>query len=270
MTDVTVTVTPRPEGPILAQVEEGVLTVVLNRPERKNALDPACWDLLFDVLREAEADPDVRVVVITGAGGAFCAGADISSAPKGHPVSRVTRITRTAAAVFHLSKPTIARVDGAAVGAGFNLALCCDFVIASDRARFAEIFVRRGLSVDFGGSWLLPHMLGLQRAKQLAMLGDFVSAEEARELGLVATVVPETGLDDAVDELAGRLAAGPPIAQALNKLLVIAGSTSSFEAALAAEVQAQAVNYATADAAAARVAFAEKTEAVFTGEWRLS
>jgi enoyl-CoA hydratase/carnithine racemase len=262
-------VTHRDSGPILASVETGVLTVVLNRPERKNALDPECWDLLFDILREAETDPEVRVLVVTGAGGAFCAGADISSAPTGHPVSRVTRISHTSSALFNFPKPTIARIDGAAVGAGFNLALCCDFVVASDRARFAEIFVRRGLSVDFGGSWLLPHMLGLQRAKQLAMLGDFVSAEDAASLGLVTKVVPEPELDEAVRELSGRLVAGPPIAQSLNKQLVVAGSTSNFESALAAEVQAQAVNYATADATAAREAFAAKTDAVFTGEWRL-
>lgn len=263
-------VTPRGSGPILADVREGVLAVVLNRPDRKNALDPQAWDELFDVLREAEVDPDVRVVVITGAGDAFCAGADISAAPQGHPVTRVTRIAQTANALFNLPKPTIAKVDGAAVGAGFNLALCCDFVVASDRSRFSEIFVRRGLSVDFGGSWLLPHMLGLQRAKQLVMLGDFVTAQEAAALGLVMSVVPAEGLSSAVSELAGRLVQGPPIAQTLNKQLVIEGSMSSFTSALAAEVKAQAVNYATADAGAARAAFSDKSTPVFTGEWRLS
>jgi 2-(1,2-epoxy-1,2-dihydrophenyl)acetyl-CoA isomerase len=185
----------------------------------------------------------------------------------GHPVTRVSRIARTAAALFGFPKPVIARVDGAAVGAGWNLALCCDFVVASDRSRFSEIFVRRGLSVDFGGSWLLPHLVGLQQAKRLALLGDFVSAAEARELGLVTTVCPAERLDGAVADLAGRLADGPPIAQALNKALLNEGTLSTFEAALAAEVRAQAVNYATADARSAREAFAQKTTPSFSGEW---
>ncbi|ANS80064.1 Enoyl-CoA hydratase [Serinicoccus hydrothermalis] len=255
------------EGSVLASEAGRVLTITLNRPERKNAMDPASWDLLFDILRTAEVDPSVRVVVITGAGDAFCAGADISSAPVGHPVTRVSRIARTAAALFGFPKPVIARVDGAAVGAGWNLALCCDFVVASDRSRFSEIFVRRGLSVDFGGSWLLPQLVGLQQAKRLALLGDFVSAAEARELGLVTTVCPAERLDGAVADLAGRLADGPPIAQALNKALLNEGTLSTFEAALAAEVRAQAVNYATADARSAREAFAQKTTPSFSGEW---
>lgn len=257
------------EGPILAQVRNRVLTVTLNRPERKNALNSQCWDEIFDVLRTAEVDPDIRAVVLTGAGDAFCAGADISTPPVGHPITRVTRIAHTADYLFQYPKPVIAKVDGAAVGAGFNLALLADFVVATPRSKFSEIFVQRGLSVDFGGSWLLPHLLGLQRAKQLAMLGDMLSAHEAEAWGLVTWLQEAEDIDAFVDELAGRLARGAPIAQALNKTLVTEGSTSSFQQALAAEVRAQAVNYGTGDAAAAREAFGDKRIPSFTGEWTL-
>lgn len=255
------------DGPVLAHLDESVLTITLNRPERKNALDPHSWDQIFDVLRTAETDPAVRVLVITGAGDAFCAGADISAKPAGHPITRVTRIARTAELLFHFPKPVIARVDGAAVGAGFNLALCADFVVATPRSKFSEIFVRRGLSVDFGGSWILPHLLGLQRAKQLVMLGEMLTAQEAHDWGLVTWLREENQIDDFVADLAARLAAGPPIAQTLNKFLVTEGMTSSFQSALASEVRAQAVNYGTGDAAAAREAFASRTTPSFTGEW---
>lgn len=257
------------DGPILAQARDRVLTVTLNRPERKNALTSQCWDEIFDVLRTAEVDPGVRAVVITGAGDAFCAGADISAAPVGHPVTRVTRIAHTADYLFQYPKPVIAKVDGAAVGAGFNLALLADFVVATPRSKFSEIFVKRGLSIDFGGSWLLPQLIGLQRAKQLAMLGDMLSAHQAQAWGLVTWVREAEEIDAFVDDLAGRLAQGAPIAQALNKTLVTEGATSSFQQALAAEVRAQAVNYGTGDAAAARDAFAAKRLPDFTGEWKL-
>ncbi|MEW1973841.1 enoyl-CoA hydratase-related protein [Microbacterium profundi] len=255
---------------MLAALADGVLSITLNRPERKNAMNQAAWDRLFDILRAAEVDADVHAVVLTGAGGAFCAGADISSAPVGHPITRVTRIAHTAEFLFHFPKPVIAKVSGAAVGAGWNLALCCDFVVASSDARFAEIFVKRGLSVDFGGSWLLPHYAGLLQAKRLAMLGEFVQPEEAERLGLVTWVKQPDEIDGFVAGLAERLAKGPAIAQSLNKTLVTEGALTSFSGALASEVRAQAVNYATEDAGLARRAFAAKTTPVFTGEWAVS
>lgn len=257
------------EGSVLASLDQGVLTVVLNRPEVKNAMDVPSWERLFDILRLAESDDSVRVLVLTGAGGAFCSGADISSEAQGHPLTRVTHISRTASALHSFTKPVIARVDGVAVGAGWNLALCCDFVAASSDARFAQIFVHRGLSVDFGGSWLLPHIAGIQQAKRLAMLGEFVSAEEALRCGLVTWVKHPDELGGFIDLIASQLAAGPPIALAQNKALINEGALSSFEMALASETRAQGINYATADAAAARQAFVDKTKPQFSGEWRL-
>lgn len=255
------------KGPVLASCADRVLRITLNRPGRKNAMTVEAWESMFDVLRLAECDPDVRVLVVTGAGGDFCGGADISSPPVGHPLSRVQHIAMTPLLLHEFPKPVVAQVEGVAVGAGMNIALACDLVVASTTARFAQLFVKRGLSVDSGGSWLLPRMVGLQQAKRLAMLGDFVSADEALELGVATWVKPPEELGSFVDDLAAQLAAGPPIALALNKSLIDQGSTVSFPDALSNETRAQAVNYATTDAAAAREAFAARSEPRFTGQW---
>lgn len=252
---------------ILTRIEDGILTITLNRPQVRNALPAQGWAQLFDILRSAAYDDDVRALVITSAGGAFCSGADISTAQSGHPLTRVRNISRTAEALLTLPKPVVAQVRGAAVGAGMNLALCCDFVVATPDARFSEIFARRGLSLDFGGSWLLPRLVGLQQAKRLAFLGEIILADEAHDLGLVTWLVEDEELDAFVRDLAVRLSAMPPVALAQNKELLQAGLLSSFRDALDNEARAQAINYGTADAATARRAFLEKSEATFTGEW---
>ncbi len=255
------------EGPVLAECSEGILRMTLNQPGRKNAMNLQAWEAMFDILRLAEFDPDVRVLVITGAGGDFCGGADISSAPVGHPLSRVQHIGKTPLLLHEFPKPVVAQVEGVAVGAGWNIALSCDLVVASTTARFSQIFVKRGLSVDWGGSWLLPRLVGLQQAKRLAMLGEMLSAEEAAELGLVTWLKTPEEIGPFVDDLAARLAAGPPIALAQNKSLIDQGIMLSYADALANETRAQAVNYATSDAAVARQAFADKQEPRFAGEW---
>jgi enoyl-CoA hydratase/carnithine racemase len=255
------------EGPVLAACTDGVLRMTLNQPGRKNAMTVEAWEAMFDILRLAEFDPDVRVLVITGAGGDFCGGADISAAPVGHPLSRVQHIAKTPLLLHEFPKPVVAQVEGVAVGAGMNIALACDLVVASTTARFAQIFVKRGLSVDWGGSWLLPRIVGLQQAKRLAMLGDFVLADEAEQLGLATWVKTPEEIGPFVDDLAARLAAGPPIALSQNKSLIDQGIMLSFPDALSNETRAQAVNYATSDAAAAREAFATRSEPRFTGEW---
>lgn len=213
---------------------------------------------------------DVRAVVITGAGGAFSAGADLSDGSRAaaHPLDRMRGVNRVATALYELSKPTVAKVPGVAVGAGWNLALCCDLVVASTDARFSQIFARRGLSLDFGGSWLLPRLVGLQQAKRLALLGDFLDAEQAREMGLVTWVTEPDELDAVTDDVVARLAAGPPVALAQSKQLLNASIDTTFTQALQAEARTQAINFATEDTAAALVAFAEKTDPVFTGRWK--
>lgn len=244
-----------------------VLTLTLNRPQRKNAIDGPTWGSLFDELRAADQDEGVRAVVLTGAGGDFCAGADLSAGRDGHPLARMHRINDVALALHELSKPVIAKVRGVAVGAGWNLALGCDLVVSSPDARFSQIFAKRGLSLDFGGSWLLPRVVGLQQAKRLALLGEIIGAEEARELGLVTWVKDDGELDGFVDDLADRLAAGASVAISQSKAMLNAAGQQSFREALESEARAQSINFATADAPAAFRAFQNKTEPEFTGEW---
>lgn len=255
---------------ILLDIDGPIATITLNRPHRKNAQTAEGWALLFDHLRTISYDDSVRAVVLTGAGGAFCAGADVSGVPGGHPLTRVRNISRTPEALYSLNKPVIAKVEGAAVGAGWNMALCCDFVVASSTAKFSQIFAKRGLNIDFGGAWLLPRLAGLQQAKRLAYLTDFVSPEEAKELGLVTWVKEPEEIDGFVADLASRLAAMPPIAIAQTKDLLHNGVVQSFRDVLDNEARAQAINYATEDAPAAFKAFADKTEVEFTGKWAIT
>jgi 2-(1,2-epoxy-1,2-dihydrophenyl)acetyl-CoA isomerase len=252
---------------ILIDRADGIVTVTLNRPEKRNAADNRTWRELLDVFSEVAGNADDRVMVITGAGGAFCSGADLTSVTEGGEsgVARMRRIHRTAAALHHLPKPTIAKVGGVAAGAGLNMALGCDLVVASDEARFSEIFARRGLSIDFGGSWLLPRLVGLHRAKELALLADVISAEEAKEIGIVNRVVPAAELDGAVDDWARRLAAGPPIALSMTKTLLNNALSVSLAEALEDEARCQAVNFGTQDMAEAMRAFLEKRDPVFRG-----
>jgi enoyl-CoA hydratase/carnithine racemase len=248
----------------------GVRTLTLNRPHRKNAIDAQLWEELADALRGAARDPDLRALVITGAGGAFCSGADISTSEDIHPRHKLRRLTDVALALHELTVPTIAKVAGVAVGAGWNLALGCDFVVATPESRFCQIFSIRGLSVDLGGSWLLPKLVGLQQAKRLVMLAEMIDAVEAQSLGLVTWVKPADEIDEFAAELAGRLAAGPPAALAQSKGLLNDGASATLREALANEARAQPVNFATADSTEAYAAFAEKREPAFTGRWALS
>lgn len=255
------------EEVLLARHEGGVLTLTLNRPQRRNALDAASWEALHAQLSAARDDPEVRVVVVTGAGGAFCAGADLSGPREGHPLDRMRFVNEVALLLHELPMPTVARVDGVAVGAGWNLALGCDLVVATPTSRFSQIFAKRGLSLDFGGSWLLPRLVGMQQAKRLALLADMIDADEALRLGLVTWVVAPEELDGFVDDLTGRLAAVAPVAARQSKALLHENADRPLRDALASEARTQAVNFATADAPEAFRAFTEKREPTFTGRW---
>lgn len=255
--------------PVVVRRRDAVVTVTLNRPHRKNALDVAAWAGLEDALCSARDDESVRVLVITGAGGDFCAGADLADDSDGHhPLHRMRRIGDIAELLHDMPKPVVAKVDGVAAGAGWNLALGCDLVVASSSARFSQIFSRRGLSPDFGGCWLLPRIVGLQQAKRLALLADFVDAAEALSLGLVTWVKEHPEIDSFVDEVTARLAAGPPVALAQAKELLNAGAAQTFRETLDDESRAQLVNFAT-DGPAAREAFLARTEPRFEGRWQL-
>ena len=253
---------------LLVKDEGGIRTLVISNPGKKNALAADTYTQLRDVLQQTGHDESVRVVVLTGEGEDFCSGADVSAAREGHPLRRMRGIAEPVNALHDLPQPVVARVDGVAVGAGLGLALACDFVVATTRARFSAIFARRGLSLDAGTSWTLPHAVGLLQAKRLAMLADIIGAEEALALGLVTYVVDPADLDARVADLCERLAAGPPAALAQTKAMLNAAAQGSFKDAVDRETSAQAINFAT-DAPEAFAAFRERREARFTGEFRV-
>ncbi|MBS1846728.1 MAG: enoyl-CoA hydratase/isomerase family protein [Actinobacteria bacterium] len=246
-----------------------VATVTLDNPAHKNAITDPMWGELEVAFRSIARDASIRVVVVTGSGSEFCSGADLTPSRTGvgsvHATRRMEQINQAALALHELPQPSIARVDGVAAGAGANLALGCDLVVASDRSRFTEIFTKRGLSVDFGGSWLLPRLVGVHKAMELCLLADIVDAAEAERIGLVNRVVPADRLDDAVATWVDRLLQLPPIAATSVKRLVHDGADSTFARALAAEGMAQAVNFSTKDTAEAMVAFVERRDPEFRG-----
>ena len=244
-----------------------VVTLTLNRPEKKNAINSTMFGELLEVFREVNDSTTDRVLVITGAGDGFCSGADLSvrGEDKRNPLARLHWVGDIALALHRIQKPVIAKVNGVAAGAGMNLALGCDLIVASDTARFSEIFAKRGLSIDFGGSWLLPRLIGMHKAKELALFADIISAKEAAELGLVNRVVPAGQLDAFVADWADRLAAGAPMALAMTKRLLTNSFAVSMDEALEAEGMAQSVNFYTDDTKEAIAAFLEKREPKFKG-----
>jgi enoyl-CoA hydratase/carnithine racemase len=256
---------------IIVERDSGVVTVTLNRPDRKNAANGAMWQELHATVQEVTRRRDDRVLVITGAGGAFCSGADIGD-PKGisgdsedPPLTRMRFLASVLHGLFDLPKPTIAKVRGIAAGAGLSLALCCDLTVVSSTARLSEIFTRRGLSVDGGSSWLLPRLIGLHKAKELAYFADTLSAEEAVALGLVNRMVADEDLDAFVADWAARLAAGPPIALSMTKKLLNDSAAVSMAQALEDEARCQTVNFGTEDTREAMRAFAERRDPTFVG-----
>ena len=256
---------------LLVERKDGVATVTMNRPGRKNAANGRMLLELREIFEEIEDNPDDRVMVLTGAGGAFCSGADLgdSQGPTNDPsrsgLSRMRRLGDVALALHHISKPTIAKVDGVAVGAGFSLALGCDLVVCTHQARLSMIFAKRGLSLDNGASWLLPRLVGMARAKEVALFGDMWSAEEALAIGLVNRVLPGSEIDAFVDDWARRLADGPPLALSMTKSLLHASSNASMEQAVEDEARCQALNFSSQDTAEAMDAFREKRAPVFIG-----
>jgi enoyl-CoA hydratase/carnithine racemase len=245
----------------------GVVTVTLHRPEKKNAIDGVMWDELMAVFREVGESANDRVLVLTGSGGAFCAGADLTprTGESRHQLDQMHHFGWVGLALHEIPKPTIAKVNGVAVGAGLNLALGCDLIVAGESARFSEIFVKRGLAIDLGGSWLLPRLVGLHKAKELALLGDMLDAKEAERIGIVNRVVPDAQLDSFVADWAGRLAAGPPLALQMTKRMLTMGASLSLSEALHQEAMAQSVTGASEDTAEAMKAFFGKREPKFRG-----
>ena len=231
---------------LLVEASGAVTTLTLNRPDARNALDMVMRRELMAALDEIEAEASTRVLILAGAGGNFCAGGDMKSlrgvtpTASGHS-DRVRVLNRLVTRLAGFPRPTIAMVDGYAVGSGCNLALCCDLVVASDRARFGQVFGKVGLVPDGGGSWLLPRSIGLARAKELIYTGRIVEAAEALEMGLVNRVVAAEALVEATGELARQVAEGPPKAQALAKQLLHSALGVDLAAALENEACAQGI-----------------------------
>ena len=255
-------------GHVQVERRQGIVTVTLSNPAKRNAIPVGAWPEIEVAFREVAGRRDDRCVVLTGEGDDFSSGADVTGAVAddlGHPLWVMRSISGAIDALYALPQPVIARVAGVCVGVGLNMALACDIVVASDDSRFSEIFVRRGLSVDGGGSWSLPRIVGLLKAKELALLGDIISAAEAERIGLVSRVVPRADLDATVAELATRLADGPPLALSMTKRLLDNSAQLTLPQALEAEAQAQIVNFGTKDTAEAMLAFVEGREPRFLG-----
>src|SRR5947208_13994633 len=253
---------------LVVERRDGVVTVTMNRPQKKNAVTGTMTSELTSVFREVALSRDDRVLVLTGAGGDFSSGADLTDSASeltGSGLYYMRRSSDLALALHAVPQPTIAKVPGVAAGMSANLAFGCDLVVASEEARFSEIFARGGLSLDCGGSWVLPRRVGLHKAFELAYFADVISASEALEFGLVNRVVPAAELDKVVDEWASRLAAGPPLALSMIKAQLHAGLTSSLEEALEHEAVSQTVNFNSADTAEAMAAFVQKRDPKFSG-----
>ncbi|MER5869842.1 enoyl-CoA hydratase-related protein [Streptomyces sp. NPDC002044] len=261
-----------PPDDILHRTDNGVSWITLNRPEAMNAVTWDQRERVIALLGEASADPAVRAVVLTATGKGFCAGADLRGAPPAGDrvagdVARMIRLgaQRLITAVLDCEKPVIAAVNGTAAGIGAHLALACDLVIAAEPARFIEVFVRRGLVPDGGGAYLLPRLVGPQKAKELMFFGDALPAADAERLGLVNKVVPAGELEKTARAWAERLAQGPTRALALTKQLVNASLDGDRAAALAAEAAAQEINMTTADANEGVASFVERRTPTYRG-----
>lgn len=258
---------------IVYTLEDHVATIRLNRPEAMNALTYRTYAELTDALKASDADPEARVVIITGTGRAFCSGDDVRQVmadPKAQEERRrrITvkgELTPAAAALLGHSKPLIAQVNGPAVGWGCDLALLCDIRIASETAKFAELFIRRGLIADVGGTYRLPLIVGLAKAYELLFTGDVIDAWEALRIGLVSRLAPPEELGAAVGELAGKIAQNPPLAMRFMKEAVRKGLDARLAEIGEFNAYAYSVLFQTEDHKEGARAFLEKREPVFHG-----
>jgi enoyl-CoA hydratase/carnithine racemase len=250
-----------------------VAVLTFNRPTRMNAMGNKLKEEIPRAMQRAEADPEVRAIVITGAGPAFCSGGDVKemselrAAGSGRSIKEKTQPSRDATllSIYEARKPVIAAVNGAAAGAGMNLALAADIRIASTTARFSQAFVKRGLPPDTGGTYLLPRVVGLAKACELAFTGDTIDADEALRLGVVSRLVAPEELMNVSLELAKRIADGPPVAITLCKQSLHRGADGSLRDALARETAAFNVCAETEDANEGLMAFFEKRPPRFKG-----
>jgi enoyl-CoA hydratase/carnithine racemase len=259
--------------PVVLESRDGaVVTISLNRPDRLNALNLDLTQGLRNALARAAADDNVRAVVLTGSGRGFCAGGDLGFLRElrtrnamDEAASMLAAATEMIASIAEMQKPIIAAVNGPAAGAGMNIALACDLRIASENATFGQTFVKIGLFPDFGGTFLLPRLVGPARAAELFYGGEMISSKEAVALGLVNRVVAPDLLGRDAAAVAGRLAMGPPIAMRAIKRTLFGGRAAELRRALEDEARQQYECFRSADFAEGLTAFFEKRPPVFTG-----
>jgi 2-(1,2-epoxy-1,2-dihydrophenyl)acetyl-CoA isomerase len=258
---------------LLYEVKDGIATLTLNRPERLNALGGTLRQDLHDAVTRAGADPEVRVMVVTGAGKGFCSGGDVKAMGEAKAGQRERPLLekiapgrdRTLLAMREAPQPIIAAVNGAAAGAGMNLALGCDLRIASTAAKFTQAFVKRGLHPDWGGTYFLPRVVGMAKACEMIFTGEVIDAAEALRLGIVSQVVAPEELLPTAYEVARRIAAGPPVAIRLAKRSLYANEDLDLRGALQMETMAQNICFETEDATEGIRAFGEKRAPIFKG-----
>ncbi|MFY9587236.1 MAG: enoyl-CoA hydratase-related protein [Actinomycetota bacterium] len=259
---------------ILFERRGGVAWLTMNRPEMRNALKPEMREEMIDAIGTVAGDLDLRCLVVTGAGEGFCSGADISGAGARQGQKRVAGMARDAIrggsqrlfrALWELEKPTVAAVNGVAAGIGCHIAFACDLVIASEKARFIEVFARRGIVPDGGGAYILPRLVGLAKAKEMVFFADSWAAADAEKIGLVNKVVAPDELEKAATEWAERLAAGPTRALGLAKRLLNRSLESDLATSLEEEALTQELINQTDDIKEGMIAFAERRDPNFTG-----
>ncbi len=261
-----------------ANPDSGIARITLNRPERLNALNDQMQIEIADAVVQADADPDTRVIIITGAGRAFCAGGDLNNlggstngsgegwtSGNADEVRRSFRLAQDMIlGVQRCEKPVIAMVNGVATGAGLDLACACDIRTGTARSRFMSAYVRIGLFPGFGGTWLYPRTLGsLGRAAEMLFTGDFLEADEAYRLGFLNRLVAEEDLEATTMEMAERIAAGPPIAIRLSKLMLYKGLEFDLETAMKMAAAGETITLTSQDHAEGVAAFREKREAQY-------
>ncbi|UCH43050.1 MAG: enoyl-CoA hydratase [Dehalococcoidales bacterium] len=260
---------------IIYKEENGIATMTLNRPDRMNSFSPAMSDSMYRVVESVAVNDEVRVLVITGAGRAFCAGADVKAMAEGfnRPTARQERPKEASSGRISLhvlmqkcEKPIIAALNGDAVGGGLDLAMACDIRIASEKARFAELYIRRGIVPAAGGTYFLPRLVGIDKACQLIWTGDMIDAKEAERIGLVTMVVPHDELESATLELAEKLAKGPARAIQTSKRAIYDGLDMDLETTLKHVSSLTREIHQSEDHKEGARAFVEKREPVFRGE----
>ena len=258
---------------LIESLKDGVLTLTMNRPEARNALNLEMSDRMVEALRRAQLDPAVRAVVLTGAGGAFCAGGDVKSMAAGRDASqtfemRAARLRDRAEAsrlLHEMAKPTIALIPGPAAGAGLALAMACEFRLAIDTAKFTVAFAKVGLSGDYGASWFLTQLVGPARAKELLMLSPLLTADQALAMGLLHRVFPPGLFQEQSAAFIAALASGPSVALGNIKQNINLASRADLRTSIDAEANLQVRCMGTADHAEAARAFVDKRPPVFVG-----